>query len=179
MTTTKPADVRDADAELEALLAAMSDVILVLDASGRYVKIAPTSPSLLYRPAPELLGRTLHDVFEGPRADEFLSVVRRALERRETVHAEYSLPIGEHEVWFSAAVSPMGPDRVVWVARDVTERRQTADALRASERRFRQLVEHSSDVITLLGRDGEVLYASQSTQPVLGYGPTENVGRSA
>src|SRR5438034_1553921 len=31
----------------------------------------------------------------------------------------------------------------------------------------------------LLGSDGTVLYASQSTQPVLGYVPTENVGRSA
>ncbi|HVH68614.1 MAG TPA: PAS domain S-box protein [Gemmatimonadales bacterium] len=53
------------------------------------------------------------------------------------------------------------------------------EALQASERRFRQLVEHSSDVITLLGHDGTVLYASQSTQPVLGYGPTENLGRNA
>ena len=179
MTTAKSLPpVREAAPELEALLAAMSDVILVLDATGRYVKIAPTSPTLLYRPAPELLGKTLHDVFERRRADEFLAVVHQALERQETVYTEYSLPIGGREVWFSAAVSPMAPDRVVWVGRDVTERRQAADALRASEQRFRQLVEHSSDVITLLGRDGTVLYASQSSQPVLGYGATENVGRS-
>ncbi len=185
MTTAKPAvtpvplePVRDAAAELEALLAAMSDVILVLDATGRYVKIPPTNPNLLYRPAPELLGRTLHEVFERGRADEFFAVVRRALERHETVHHEYSLPIGGSEVWFSAAISPLGPDRVVWVARDVTDRRQAADALRASEQRFRQLVEHSSDVITLLSRDGTVLYASQSTRPVLGYGASDNVGRN-
>src|SRR5438128_5165524 len=36
----------------------------------------------------------------------------------------------------------------------------------------------TSDVIMLVGPDGEVLYASQSTQPVLGYGSTENVGRN-
>ena len=186
MTTAKPAatpvplaPVRDAAAELEALLAAMSDVILVLDATGRYVKIPPTNPTLLYRPAPELLGRTLHEVFERDRADEFLAVVRRALERQETVHHEYSLPIAGSELWFSAAISPLGPDRVVWVARDVTDRRQAVDALSASEQRFRQLVEHSSDVITLLGRDGTVLYASQSTRPVLGYEASDNVGRNA
>jgi two-component system cell cycle sensor histidine kinase/response regulator CckA len=170
--------LRDAAAELEALFAAMSDVILVLDAEGRYVKIAPTNAALLHRPAPELLGRTLHDVFEPPQAEQFLAIIRRALERRETVHAEYCLPIAGRDVWFAAAISPMGPDRVVWVARDVTDRRQAAETLRASEQRFRQLVEHSSDVITLLAPDGTVLFASQSTQPILGYGSTENVGRN-
>ncbi len=53
------------------------------------------------------------------------------------------------------------------------------EALRASEQRFRRLVEHSTDVITLLDSDGTVRYASQSTQPVLGYGATENIGRNA
>ena len=180
MKTAKPParPQPDAAAELEALFAAMSDVILVLDAAGRYVKIAPTNAALLYRPAPELLGRTLHDVFEPALAEEFLSHIRRALEQRGTVHAEYALPIGGQEVWFAAAISPLGPDRVVWVARDVTERRRAAEALRASEQRFRQLVEHSSDVITLLASDGTVLYASQSTQPVLGYASTENIGRN-
>jgi two-component system cell cycle sensor histidine kinase/response regulator CckA len=56
---------------------------------------------------------------------------------------------------------------------DATER------LRVSEERFRALVEYSSDVITLLAPDGTVLYASRSAVPVLGYDPTENVGRNA
>jgi hypothetical protein len=51
--------------------------------------------------------------------------------------------------------------------------------LRASEQRFRRLLEHSTDAVTLLDPDGTVRYASQSAQPVLGYGATENVGRNA
>ena len=47
----------------------------------------------------------------------------------------------------------------------------------ASEQRFRALVEHSSEVIMLLDGDGTVLFASQATSPVLGYSPTENLGR--
>jgi len=88
MKTAKPPVSRhqDAAAELEALFAAMSDVILVLDVTGRYVKIAPTNAALLYRPAPELLGRTLHDVFEPALAEEYLQQIRSALERRETVY---------------------------------------------------------------------------------------------
>jgi len=88
MTTTKSAApvVRDADAELEALFAAINDVILVLDAEGRYVKIAPTNPSLLYRPAAELLGKTLREVFDGAQAEQFMEYIRTALQTRTTVH---------------------------------------------------------------------------------------------
>src|SRR6266566_691412 len=181
MTTAKPAApvARDADAELEALFAAIDDVILVLDAEGRYVKIAPTNPSLLYRPAAELLGKTLREVFDPAQAEQFMEYIRTALATRTTVHFEYSLPIAGREVWFSGAISPMSRDQVVLVGRDITDRKRAAERLRASEQRFRALVEHSSDVITLLGPDGTVIYASPSTQPVLGYGVTENVGRSA
>src|SRR2546426_758879 len=181
MTTAKPAApvARDADAELEALFAAINDVILVLDAEGRYVKIAPTNPSLLYRPAAELLGKMLREVFDGVQAERFMEYIRTALETRTTVHFEYSLSIGGRDVWFSGAISPMSSDQVVLVGRDITDRKRAAERLHASEQRFRALVEHSSDVVMLLGPDGTVLYASQSTQPVLGYGATENVGRSA
>src|SRR5438128_587086 len=181
MTTAKPAApvARDADAELEALFAAIDDVILVLDAEGRYVKIAPTNPSLLYRPAAELLGKTLREVFDPAQAEQFMEYIRTAVATRTTVHFEYSLPIAGREVWFSGAISPMSRDQVVLVGRDITDRKRAAERLRASEQRFRALVEHSSDVITLLGPDGTVIYASPSTQPVLGYGATENVGRSA
>src|SRR2546425_1100799 len=181
MTTAKPAApvARDADAELEALFAAIDDVILVLDAEGRYVKIAPTNPSLLYRPAAGLLGKTLREVFDPTQAEQFMEYIRTALATQTTVHFEYSLPIAGREVWFSGAISPMSRDQVVLVGRDITDRKRAAERLRASEQRFRALVEHSSDVITLLAPDGTVIYASPSTQPVLGYGATENVGRSA
>src|SRR5438874_2434233 len=181
MTTAKPAApvARDADAELEALFAAIDDVILVLDAEGRYVKIAPTNPSLLYRPAAELLGKTLREVFDPAQAEQFMEYIRTALATRTTVHFEYSLPIAGREVWFSGAISPMSGDQVVLVGRDITDSKRAAERLRASEQRFRALVEHSSDVITLLAPDGTVIYASPSTQPVLRYGAPENVGRSA
>jgi PAS domain S-box-containing protein len=121
------------EAELRALFAAMTDVVLVFDAQGRYLQIAPTNPDLLYKPAAELLGRTIHEVLPAPEAEEYLNIIGRALEKQEPIHFEYSLPIGDSLTWFDGTVSPMGKDKVFWLARDVTESKRIEEERRARE----------------------------------------------
>lgn len=123
------ADLQSSEAELRALFAAMPDVILVLDAEGRYLKVAPTNPGLLYKPSIELVGQTLHEVFPRAQADIFLGYIHRALETRQPVNIDYGLTIDETDVWFEGTVSPMPGDSVIWVARDITERKRTQEAL--------------------------------------------------
>src|SRR3989441_1132051 len=160
MTTHAPTPtppLRESEAELQALFSAISDVILVLDADGRYVKIAPTSPSLLYRPAPELIGRTLHEVFDQDNADKFLEYIHRALTARETVQAEYSLHIAGREVWFAAAISPMDDRQVVMVARDISDRKRAEQGLRETLSLLNATFESTADGILVVDPDGRIV----------------------
>ena len=59
------------------------------------------------------------------------------------------------------------------------EKRLAEQRLLASERRFRALIEHSSDGIVLLSPEAAILYASPSTARILGYVPEELAGRNA
>ncbi|HKP51332.1 MAG TPA: PAS domain S-box protein [Chloroflexia bacterium] len=115
------------EAELRALFAAMTDVVLVLDAQGRYLQIAPSNPSLLYKPSVDLLGRTIHEVLPPDDADNILQTIRLALGEKRPVHVEYSLLIEGALIWFDATVSPMGEDKVFWIARDITERKKAEE----------------------------------------------------
>src|SRR5437016_6107550 len=160
MTTHAPTPtppLRESEAELQALFSAISDVILVLDADGRYVKIAPTSPSLLYRPAPELIGRTLHEVFDQENADKFLGYIRRALAARETVQAEYSLHIEGREVWFAAAISPMDDRRVVLVARDISDRKRAEQDVRETLSLLNATFESTADGVLVVDLKGRIV----------------------
>ena len=51
-------------------------------------------------------------------------------------------------------------------------------ALRASEERFRALVENSSDALLLIDADGRITYVSPSSERHLGWTPEQTVGQS-
>ena len=52
-------------------------------------------------------------------------------------------------------------------------------ALRASETRFRALIEHGTDLTSIVGPDGRISYASPSHTRLLGYAPLELIGKPA
>jgi PAS domain S-box-containing protein len=161
--------LRASEAELRALFGAMTDVFLVLDAEGRYLKIAPTATSCLYKPPADMLGKTLHEVFPQEEADFFLTHIRRAIELSRMHRVEYKLQIGETEVWFDGSVSPLSKDSVVWVARDITERKQTEEELKKSEDRYRDIVENAHDIIYSHDLEGNYTSINRSGERILGY----------
>jgi two-component system cell cycle sensor histidine kinase/response regulator CckA len=62
---------------------------------------------------------------------------------------------------------------------DITQRKQADVALRSSEKRFRALIEHGADFISLLALDGTLLWESPSAVRPLGYAPDAFLGRNA
>jgi PAS domain S-box-containing protein/putative nucleotidyltransferase with HDIG domain len=56
---------------------------------------------------------------------------------------------------------------------NITVRKQTEQAMRDSEARFRALIENGSDIITILDKDAKIRYLSPSIQRLQGYRPEE------
>ncbi len=122
-------NLRASEAKLRATFAAMQDVIIVYDSEGRYLEIAPTNPSNLYRPPADMLGKTVTEVLPPEQADYILEQIQRTLEKGEVTSAEYCLRLAENDVWFAALVSPLAANSVVWVAHNITNRKQAETAL--------------------------------------------------
>lgn len=139
--------LRSSEAELRALFAAMTDVITVFDGQGRYLKMVETNSRQVYKPETDRLGKTVYEILPPAQATLFMSHIQRALNKGRTVTLEYSLPISNAvaeetgklaEAWFVANVSPMPDNRVIWVARNITSRKQAEEALRQSEAKERE-----------------------------------------
>nr|WP_290227775.1 PAS domain-containing protein [Trichocoleus desertorum] len=116
-------------AELMTLFGAMQDVILVISAEGRYLKIAPSCAPLLYRPSTDLVGKTMHEVLPQAAADFFLHHIQQALTTKTAVKVEYSLPVEDQLIWFDATLVALTEQSVLWVARDISEAKQAEQAL--------------------------------------------------
>ena len=119
--------LKSSEAELRALFAAMSDEILVIDVEGRNLKVAPTNPAYVYQLAAERIGKTFHEIFPKESADLFLRYVRRSLAEGRMQRLEYTLDINGRQRWFEGTISPMSQGSVVWIARDITERKQAEE----------------------------------------------------
>ncbi len=170
--------LRVSESELRALFQAMRDLIIVFDGEGRYVDVAPTNPSLLLKPRQEMIGKTVNDILPESLAKAFLQHIRYVLHTKQTAYIEYSLHIRDKDVWLAANASPFLEDKVIWVARDITERRLSEEALRKSESNLRDLFESSPDAIYVESFDGTVLDVNPAACLLQGYTREELIGQN-
>lgn len=174
-------DLRSANAEMRALFAAMDELILVFDGEGRHLKIPSVNHHLLYKTVSERLGKTLYEVFSPEQADTFLAYIQTALRQQRPVNVEYSLVCNGLTRWSDASIAPIDHNRVMWVVRDATQRKQTEQtlrqevqvraqteaALRASEERFREIAETIDEIFVIHSPDlKKILYISPTYEKI-------------
>lgn len=171
--------LRQSRRQMQSVLDTMSELVLVLDTDGRYVQVAtPRHPGLI-APAEQLMGRSIRETLDEELSTHLLAVIREALTSDETRHINYHIRIEDQVHWFDATVSPMQQDRVLLVARDVTDRRQSEIELRETTLRYEELFQAANDAILVIDIDSaKILEANAQAYSLLGYDRGELIGTS-
>ncbi len=170
--------LKRAELELRALFEAMSDIIIVLDKNGLFLKIAPTKSKLLCQPPEELIGKTLDEIFTAEKAEELLKLIQLSLETNQTQKLECMLPVGEREIWIVATVSPMTADTVIFVARNITEKKHAEQELQASSTLLSGLIEGTPDAVFVKDLDGRYLMINALGAEFAGITTKDFIGRT-
>jgi len=86
------------------------------------------------------VGQTLHEIFPQDQADFFLSHIHQALAEGTIHRLEYELEIAGQPMWFEGSVSPMSERSVIWIARDITERKLAERTLKKANQNLEHAV---------------------------------------
>jgi PAS domain S-box-containing protein len=122
--------MREMEARNRALLGAIPDLMLRMDAGGTYLDVHASEPvELPIRPR-ELIGRNVRDVAPPHVAEVIVGCARRALESGEMRSVEYELELEGGVRYCESRMVPAGEREVVIIMRDFTDKRRAEAELR-------------------------------------------------
>lgn len=159
----------------ETLMEALPDCVYFKDRESRFVRISNAHARLFGLNDPSLaIGKTDFDFFAEEHARKAFNDEQEILKTgRPLIAAEEkeTWPDG-HETWVSTTKMPFSDadGQIIGtfgVSRDITQRKTTEKALRASEEFVKRIIESSSDGVCVLGLDGGLLYLSASGRKLL------------
>ncbi|MEW6756735.1 MAG: PAS domain S-box protein [Acidobacteriota bacterium] len=177
-------DRKSAQESLRAFVDHIPGPAFLRDAEGRYVYVNEAWEGLMKLERKDVLGKTPGDLFPPELAEPIEAEDRSAREGRHLEWQEEAQEFDGQIRFFSCSKFPLGavPGEIPFVGGisvDVTDRRRALDALRESERYFRDLFECAHDPILIFDPESEaILDANQRAVEVYGFPREELLGLS-
>lgn len=124
----------ESEARYRALLDAIPDVMYRVQLDGTFLEFKAKKGVVLNLDADQVVGRHLLELLPASVVDTTQRVLETALQTGELQTYEYELvvPAGKRE--FEGFCIASGQDEVVFIVRDVTERKQTEQVLRQTQK---------------------------------------------
>jgi diguanylate cyclase (GGDEF)-like protein/PAS domain S-box-containing protein len=116
--------LRESENRHRAILEALPDLVFVIDGQGAYRSVQAPDPEQLVASAETLLGSTIAQVMPAEPAGLIMKAIRRCLAERTMQTFEYELDVLAGHRVFEGRVVPLETDTVVFLARDVTDRKR-------------------------------------------------------
>ena len=170
---------------LRLVIETSPDPVFVKNRKSQILFANPAAMRAIGLPAEQVVGRSDREFYGDSSAGSAIEENdRRIMERGVEEVVEEAIPSPGGERVFLSTKTPWRDSTgavigLVGIARDITKRKAAEEALRSSERRFRALIENSSDMLLLVDGDGIIRFWSPAASEALGWSEGEILGTRA
>lgn len=172
---------------LRTLIDAMPDPIYIKDRQHRFVLRNQNPGHSLHSMHPQqAIGKT-DSAFYAPALAEAFRLEEETIFQTGQPLLRHEMPVVREDgsaVWIAVTKVPLRNPQgeiigLAGFSYDITQRKASEEALRASEARYRLLADNITDMVCRLKLSLECLYVSPSSLLILGYTSAEIIGQSA
>ena len=167
----------------DTIIENISDALLVFDKQNRIVDFNQIAKNIIledaiHHPSESMMGKTVEEVF---------SKIPNLLNKfQDNAYGQTEIEIDTKKMnkkYYDTRISPLYDKHEqsvghVMVLRDITERKKAYDTLQESEKRFQDVALSSADWIWEVDKDGRYTFASGKVKEILGYEPSELIGKT-
>jgi two-component system, sporulation sensor kinase E len=171
LVNEKVKEIKESEEKYRELINGMNDTVWVIDVDSNFIDVNDAAVRVLGYSREELLSMGPQDIDDSLDAEQIKHFVERAptahmqvLETEHTTKDGRKIPV---EI-SSSLVTYQGKQAFLSIARDITERKKSEEALKESEEKFRNLSEESPNMI-FINKKGRVVYANKKCEDLMGY----------
>ena len=164
--------------KIRAVFEAMTDIVIALSVeSGQItgIDILPTQGGLQQSMTVNLIDLTLNQLWDEQYAEDWIAKIQTACSSQQTIHFDYSVQNEEQTFWLAAAISPLGAESAILVARDISDRKQAEFAIQQAEERYHSIVDNALEGIYQASPHGQYLSVNPALAKMYGYHSPEEL----
>jgi len=169
--------IESTEEQMRAVFASMNELVFTLELDSESISILPTKFFELYDDAivDRIIAEVQTQLFDSPQESRSVRALnRQVLHSQTTVDFEYSLRLDNSLIWFSVNVSPITDTAVIWIARDVTNRKETEEEVHYTEKELAQITLQSiGDAVITTDANGLVQYLNPNAEFMTGWSSNE------
>jgi PAS domain S-box-containing protein len=148
----------------------------IVSRDWRYIYLNEIAAGHGQKSVPELVGRTMQEAFPGIEQTEMFSLLRECMADGQSRQMENQFAYRDGtSAWFHLFVQPV-PEGLFILSLDITSRKQAEDALRASEARFRDMLQNVALIALTLDTGGKVTFCNDYLLRLTGWARHEVMG---
>jgi PAS domain S-box-containing protein len=177
MTQRKQAEqaLRQSEANIRALVAAMPDLLIRVSRDGTYRDIQGRNRLALYDGEDFWEGTSVYDSLPPTDAQRRMQYIQRTLETGAMQVYEQQLSIDGHAQHEEVRMVVTGTDEVLMIIRNITEQKRAEAALRIAEQNYRGIFENALEGIFQSAPNGVFIRVNPAMARIYGYESPEEM----